>query len=448
MIRNLSDVVRQFKQEWTNQLEDAAIGEVCRAEGMTWRQTILTPIVTIKVFCLQILHGNTACDGMQHLARLAFTGAAYCEARIRIPLAVFQRLLTLTAARMQEAISACGLWRGHRLFHVDGSSFSMPDTAVLQQEFGQPTGQKPGCGFPVAHFLSLMHAGTGMVMKVLTAPMRTHDISGMVDLHPELRENDVLVGDRGFCSYAHLALLLRRGVQAVFRIHQQQIVDFAEGRPYAVPGRGSKRSKKGLPRSRWIKKLGSQDQLVEYFKPLECPKWMTAEQFASLPATLTLRELRYRIECKGFRSEEITLVTTFLDANDYPAKELESQYLRRWNIETNFRHLKITMKMDVLKCQTVDGVLKELAVFVLIYNLVRLVMLEAAKRQEVEVDRISFIDALRWLVSARPGDELCELVVNPHRPERYEPRVRKRRPKVNSLMTRPRAELKKALAAK
>ncbi len=322
----------------------------------------------------------------------------------------------------------------------------MPDKLALQKAFGQPGGQKAGCGFPVAHFLALMHAGTGMVLKVLTAPMRTHDLSGMIELHPELREGDVLAGDCGFCSFAHLALLLGRGVQAVFRIHQRQIVDFTPGRPHVVP-EGSNRGKKGLPRSRWIKAFGFQDQLVEWFKPVQGPKWMSAEQYASLPGSLRLRELRYRIDCKGFRPEEITLVTTLIDAELYPAEELASVYHRRWMIETNFRHLKITMKMDVLKCKTVDGVLKELAVFVLIYNLVRLVMVEASRRQEVEVDRISFIDALRWLMSALPGDVLCQLVVNPHRPGRYEPRVKKRRPKTYPFMNRPRRELKKALAA-
>ena len=104
------------------------------------------------------------------------------------------------------------------------------------------------------------------------------------------------------------------------------------------------------------------------------------------------------------------------------------------------------MKMEVLKCKTVNGVLKELAVFVLIYNLVRLVMLEASRRQEVELDRVSFIDALRWLMGALPGDALSQLVINPQRPGRYEPRVRKRRPKNYPLMNRPRRELKKALA--
>lgn len=447
MLHNLSEVVRRFKQEWTSQLDDRAMEQVCREKGMTWRRTILNPITTIKVFFLQILHGNTACEHLHHLARMSFTGAAYCQARMRVPLSVFQTLLARTASRMKEEMSDRGRWLGHRLFYVDGSSFSMPDKPALEKEFGQPAGQKEGCGFPMAHFLALMHAGTGMVVKVLTSPLRTHDLSGMIELHPELRAGDVLAGDRAFCSFPHLALLFSRGVQAVFRLHQRQIVDFTPGRPYVLPAEGSKRGKKGIPRSRWIKTFGFQDQLVEWFKPIRCPDWMSAPQYAALAGSLKVRELRYRIACKGFRPKEITLVTTLLDAKLYPAEELASMYQRRWTVETSFRHLKITMQMDVLKCETVDGVLKELAVFVLIYNLVRLVMLEASQRQEVDVDRISFMDALRWLTNARPEDELCPLVVNPHRPNRYEPRVKKRRPKTYPLMNIPRSQLKKRLIA-
>ena len=141
-------------------------------------------------------------------------------------------------------------------------------------------------------------------------------------------------------------------------------------------------------------------------------------------------------------------MTTLLDAERYSLSRLAELFRNRWEIETNFRHLKTTMKMDVLKCKTVDGVLRELHVFALIYNMVRQVMLEAACRQRVDVRRISFIDALRWLQSAEPGDDLVKLVVNPHRPNRLEPRVRKRRPKPYPLMTKPRRQLKKELDVK
>ena len=190
------------------------------------------------------------------------------------------------------------------------------------------------------------------------------------------------------------------------------------------------------------------DQLVAWLKPVNRPLWMSAEQFAALPDSIEVRELRYAITAKGFRPKEITLVTTLLDAQLYTLPELASLFQQRWQIETNFGHLKTTMKMDVLKCKTVDGVLKELQVFALIYNLIRQVMLEAAKRQQVPVGRISFIDALRWLQTAQGGNVLAKLVVNPHRPNRLEPRVRKRRPKQYPLMKQPRCQLKKELESK
>jgi hypothetical protein len=187
------------------------------------------------------------------------------------------------------------------------------------------------------------------------------------------------------------------------------------------------------------------DQVVEWFKPIDRPRWMTPEQYESLPTSLLVRELRYSIHQKGFRPQEITLVTTLLDEQRYTLDDLAGLFLQRWEIETNFGHLKTTMKMDVLKCKTVDGVLRDMQVFALIYNMVRQVMLAAAQRQHVDVHRISFIDALRWLQSASPGDELIPLVVNPQRPHRIEPRVRKRRPKQYPLMTKPRRQLKKTL---
>ena len=172
---------------------------------------------------------------------------------------------------------------------------------------------------------------------------------------------------------------------------------------------------------------------------------MTAEQWEQLPASIVVRELRYRIHVLGVRTREVTLVTTLLDPDRYPAKELAHVYSLRWGLEVNLRHLKQTMKMDVLHCTTKVGVLKELAVFIIVYNLVRRVMAAAAQRQQVAPERISFIDAWRWLQQAEPTSALPDLIVNPERPGRYEPRVRKRRPKQYPVMKKPRAELRKAL---
>jgi hypothetical protein len=174
---------------------------------------------------------------------------------------------------------------------------------------------------------------------------------------------------------------------------------------------------------------------------------MTVEQYAALPATITVRELRYTIAIPGRRTRVVTLATTLLDPLKYPAAEVAELYGQRWQIETNFRHLKQTLGMDVLHCQTVEGVQKELMMYALVYNLVRLVMLEAAERQQVPVERISFVDAVRWLAAAVEGNAPLDLRVNPHRPNRVEPRVVKRRAKPYKLMNKPRQVLRKRLRA-
>jgi len=445
-MRSITEVIRHFKQNWTRELCPEAIERACREQGMTWRQSTLNPMVTVQVFFLQILHGNTACTHLPHLANLCFTAAAYCKARMRLKLQVLELLLRRSVEQLHDEVLDTSRWLGHRVYFLDGSSFSMPDTPELQEHFGQPSGQRAGCGFPTAHYLAMLHAGTGMITKMLSAPLRTHDLANTVELHPELQDGDVLVGDRAFCSFAHFALLLQRGVQGVLRIHQRLIVDFTAHRPHVVPGQGTNRGKKGRPRSRWLRRLGVNDQIVEWFKPVNCPAWMSAEQFAALPASIVIRELRYTITERGFRTKTITLATTLLDSELYELSELATLFRDRWEIETNFGHLKTTMKMDVLKCTTVEGVLKELHVFALIYNLVRQVMLLAAEQQQVDFRRISFIDALRWLQTAMPGDAVPVLVVNPLRRNRLEPRVRKRRPKNYPLMTKPRRQLQNELA--
>jgi IS4 transposase len=339
------------------------------------------------------------------------------------------------------ATSDDGRWHGHRTFLVDGSSVSMPDTPELQAAFGQPGGQKPGCGFPVMHLLALFDAATGLLHNLVAAPLRTHDMSRVGRVHPHLSAGDVLVGDRGFCSFAHLALLAARGVFGVFRVHQKQIVDFRPRR--AASGRSRRRGKRGLPSSRWLRRLGRHDQLVQYVKPKHPPDWLAERAFAALPETITVRELRFTVAVRGRRTRVITLATTLLDAERYPAAALADLYGRRWQVETNFRHLKQTLRMDVLRCKTVEGVTKELTMYALVYNLVRLVMCEAARRQSVPVERISFIDAVRWLADAAHGNTELRLRRVPDRPGRFEPRAVKRRPKEYDRLNRPRDVLRK-----
>ena len=339
-------------------------------------------------------------------------------------------------------------WRGHRVYHVDGSGFSMPDTPHLQVHFGQPGGQQPGCGFPVAHFLALFHASTGFLMDAVAAPLRTHDLSLTPTLHALLKTDDILVGNTAFCSYAHFALLLQQQTHGLFPNHQRRIIDFRPNRPYVRPdrcGRGKRQRQPGLPRSRWIKALGRHDQLVEWFQPEERPAWLTPEAYEALPAALVVRELRRRVRRPDGRRVTVTVVTTLLEPHTYPAKALIQLHERRWDVETNLGYLKTAMGLEVLRCHTVTGVTKELLVYALVYNLVRVVMLEAAARQCVPVSRISFIDAYTWLRHAEVGEELPQLVVNPYRPERLEPRVVKRSPKQYPRMRKPRDQLRQEL---
>ncbi len=285
------------------------------------------------------------------------------------------------------------------------------------------------------------------MIEAFAAPLHSHDMGLVRKLHPRLEPGDVLVGDRGFCSFAHLAMRISQEFHAVFRVHQKQIINFTPGRPHAGRRR-SDGATKGLPSSRWIRALGLTDQVVEWLKPERPPGWMSREEFAALPASVTVRELRYRIDVPGFRTRVITLVTTLLNETVYTAEALAKLSLKRWEVETHLRELKQTMKLDVLKCETVEGITKELTMYALVYNLVRVVMLEAARRQGVDVERISFIDALRWLATARADEPIAKLVVNPERPNRVEPRSIKRRPKQYPWMSAPRKELRKRLISK
>jgi Transposase DDE domain len=448
MARSILAAVQQIKSEVSQFLSHELIREVCAAVDHVWRERILDPVTTVHLFVLQILHGNTACSHVPRLGGVACSGEAYCQARQRLPLSVLRYLLRalshhLGASTMLDE----GRWHGHRTFLVDGSSTSMPDTPELQKHFGQPGGQKPGCGFPVMHLSALFHAATGFLLNVVAAPLSTHDMSRVGQLHPDMQAGDILVGDRGFCSFAHLALLAARGIFGVFRVHQKQIVDFRPHRRTASK-QSHKRKQRGLPTSRWLKRLGRHDQLVEYPKPKVRPKWLSAEAYAALPKTITVRELRFRIAQRGCRTRVITLATTLLDAKRYPKTDLTELYGQRWQIEINFRHLKQTLRMDVLHCKSVEGVQKELTVYALVYNLVRLVMLGAAQHQGVAVERISFIDAVRWLADAIHGAAELKLRVVPHRPDRFEPRAVKRRPKQYTRLNQPRDFLRKRLLSK
>ena len=367
---------------------------------------------------LQVLHGNTAITHLRQLSGLDFAASSFCEARTRLPLLLWQELVQwvarLAAARLSSPKS--GIEHpmiGVRVLIADCSSFSMSDTPALRKHFGRvkARGAKEGVSYPVAKLVALMDAATGMFVQLLAAPLYTHDLRHTLACMTMLQEGDVLLGDRAYCSFAHLALLNLRGVFACFRLHQRR-----------------KDTSSGL--RCW--KRGP-----------KAPAWLIESQWLALPQWLDVRLVSYSVAERGFRTQQVTIATTLLDEVAWPDAKIAELYGHRWRIETCFDHLKTTMKSSVLKCQSVDGVMKELAAYLLVYNLVRLAMLRGAKRQHQSVWRLSFIDALRWLSVRMLGLEgVATLIANPLRPGRHQPRVIRRRPKEYDLMTQPREAYK------
>jgi hypothetical protein len=448
MVDSLSSALDQIKRNPLQMIARATIERICRESGYGWRDRELDPATTLGLFIQQVLHGNAPCTEIRHIAGQAITASAYCQARSRLPLKVYQQLLQEVCEQGSSSIDeqADARWHGHRTWLLDGSTFSMPDTPELQEAFGQPSGQKPGCGFPNAHVLTLFNAKSGLLARIIAAGCTRGDPADVPEIFQHLQAGDVVVGDDSFGSFVILALLQAGTMHGLFPVHHARTVDFTPRRPFAREG--AKHTQAGLPHSEWLKSLGKEDQLVRYFKPKQKPAWMTEQAFAALPESIVVRELRRRVHHPTAGEVTLTIVTTLVDPKLYPAQDLEKLRLCRWGVETDLGHLKTTMKMDVLKCKTEAGVRKEMTIFALVYNLTRLVMWEASRRQKVAADRISFADTLAWLRHVRPGATLPHLVVRPLRPDRVEPRVKKRRPKQYDLMNKPRSVLKEALKAR
>jgi hypothetical protein len=435
---SISRALERIKQDLDRYVPQEQITQACRQIGHTWRKRQFDPIRTLHYFLLQILRGNTSMTGVGRAAKVPMTASAYCQARQRLPLALLQWLLVHATTAMRQS-SAGHLWCGLRVWLVDGSSTLTPDVAPLAKRFGYPPNQKRGCGFPVPKLLGLFDAASGMILEALFLPKYGHEARHVQQIHPRLGKGDLLLGDRGLCSYAHLALLALQEVAGCFRMHQRQKVDFRPHRP-CRKGKGQK----GRPSSEYVRRLGHHDQIVRWKRPQDRPEWMKLSQWKLLPETLLVREIRYTLPYrKGMRTRVVTLATTLLDPLLYPKQKIVDLYGLRWQVETDLGQLKTTLGMRQLRSKSVAGIQKELAVYCLVWNLVRLVMLEAARRQQVPCGRISFVDALRWLREADPGEEVPKLIVNPLRPGRYQPRVIKDRNDSYPRMTQPRSFLKK-----
>ena len=421
MARHLHAALTRVKAQVTRQLPiDVDVDRLAAEVGHDWRERLLTPAVTVRLFLLQILHGNVAITALRHLGSMTTTASSYCAARGRLPLALFAQLFDAVsqqvacATRRNDGPDAATLLNGRRVLLGDATTFSMPDTAALRDHFGYPPGQQEGCGFPVGKLLGVIDAMTGAVTMALCCPLFTHEAREMLSLHPLLRKGDCLVADRGFCSYLQIALLLRGGVDVVMRLHQRRPVGWAK------------------------------DSLESWTRPVKCPPWMSEAIWSSLPQELTIRIVRYTVPRKGCRTRVVYVATTLLDPLACPHETIMRLYGHRWNIETCFNQLKTHAKMNTLKSQSVEGVIKELIMYLIVWNLVRLTMAKFAATAGVSVWRVSFIDTVRWLCAllhAVPTTQL-RLLINPDRPGRWEPRKLKRRIKEYDLLKEPRQNLK------
>lgn len=413
----ISQVLARLKRDPIADLPIAApLEQLLIAEGYVWRDRILTPLVTLRLFLVQILNGNVSIAALRQLSGIDFAPSSYSEARNRLSISLLQYLLQFVQEQAAQTMDTAKKL-GARIFIVDGSTYSMEDTQPLREHFSLAKGTKPGVGYPMGKLMGMLDAATGMFTSLLALPLFEHDMRSVIALHPMLRPGDILLGDRAFCSFCHLALLNARGVLACVRLHHRR-----------------KANASGIDR---------------WHKPAAIPEWMDLASFALMPEFLDVRIVRYTVIHKGYRTRHVLAATTLMDQTLWPDEKIAELYGQRWEIETCFDHLKTTMKMNVLRCKTVLGVQKELAVYLAAYNLVRLVMLKAAGRQGVSVKRISFVDAMRWLAARMLGLEgVSWLIVNPDRTGRVQLRVIRRRPKPYDVLSIPRAEWKPQMRRK
>jgi hypothetical protein len=397
-----------------------------------YRERIYTPCVTLWIFLSQVLSTDHSCNTA--VARLlayriaqgwspcsADTGS-YCQARQRLPEELLSRLVRDTGAEVHRQAPASWRKHGRAIKVVDGSTVSMPDTPANALAFGKPANQKGHSSFPVARLVVLLCLATGVVLEAALGKYRGKGASELAlfrGLQDPFERGDILLGDRLFCTYCDMARLHAQGVDMVFRLHAHRRADFRRGR-----------------------RLGPHDHLVTWQKPSSCPDWLDAEAFAALPDELQVREVRVRVAIKGFRAKSLVVVTTLCDVDEFSKEDIADLYRQRWQAELDLRSIKAVMQMDVLRCLTPDMVRKEVWAHYLAYNLLRSVMCAAAEEHELPVREISFKGTLQLfnafydsIVSATPEhlESLCKTLLEAvtqhrvgNRPDRYEPRKRKR----------------------
>ena len=401
----LSRSLQHVKQHLNQLVTQDPIFEICRQLGHKWRDCVLNPAKTVELFLLQLL-AHVALQGLRHVATLQVTAQAICKAKMRLPLKLLMRLVELSVPEGEPQST----WRGLELYMVDGTSFLTPDTPKLARKFGKAKNQRgQSNSYPVPKLLALVDFAGGVIRRVITLPAHRQEFTCLSRLFGSVGKDALLLGDRGLVSFAHLAMLIKAGIHGCFRLPRWQVT---YGR-----GRGSRRL---------IDRLGKQDLLVGWSASRR-PKWMSRKRWDGLAKReLILRQIAYRVHRKGYRVQWAWIVTTLLDPQKYPAKELIALYGKRWQIEVYFRDMKRSLGLQIVSAQTVAGVQKEVLCFVLLYNLVRRVMQRAAQQQQTTSDRISFVDALRWLLYSGPDEAIPRLVVNAVRQRRSPARCIKR----------------------
>jgi len=447
---------RQFLQDghlpFTDVLTEDTLAQALATVG-NWLDRIFSPLVTLWVFLGQVLSADHSCRAA--VARLiahrlgrgqkpcsARTGA-YCQARKRLPEAFFSDIALRTGRALDDGVDKRWLWKGRRVYVYDGSSVTMPDTPANQAEYPQPVAQKPGLGFPLARIAALFSLACGAVVGLGTcryAGKGQSDLGLLRKLLDLFGPGDVMLADRLMCAWTEMVMLKLRGVDSVCRFSSHRRADFRRGR-----------------------RLGEGDPIVVWPKPPK-PRSIDREAYAALPASLTVRECRVRVGRPGFRTRVLVVATTLLDVEAFTKDDLAQLYRARWNAELDLRSLKQVLQMDVLRCKTPELVRKELWAHILAYNLIRTVMAQAAGRHGIEPRSISFKGALQTLEAFQPvialvgrGDSallrslyerLLDAVASHRvgdRPDRYEPRRRKRRPKPYDRLMKPRHEAKRAM---
>jgi hypothetical protein len=432
-------------------LPDDRVEQALRDERVSFRRRLFCPLVTVWVFLSQVLDPDHSCRAAvarflawrsaRGLPACSADAGAYCKARGRLPEAVLARLARTTGRLPQDEAPEGWRWNGRTVKVVDGTTVSMPDTPANQEVFPQSRSQKPGVGFPVARLVVLFSLAVGTALDCAMGPCRgkrTGETALFATLRDDLGEGDILLADRYYGSYWEMAMAGQRKADMVCRLHQGRKADFRRGR-----------------------RLGREDHVVVWAKPRR-PQWMDEATYAALPATLQVRETRVRVAYPGFRTRVLVVATTLLDAESYPRQDVGLLYRVRWYAEVDLRALKQTMQMDVLRGQTPGMVRKEVWTHLLGYNLLRGLMAEAARAAGLLPWGLSFKGAMQalnafagvlWTAGPEQLQELCgrlRAAIARHRvggrPNRHEPRRRKRRPKAYPPLNEPRAKARTLLA--